>query len=393
MLKKKLIFLIIVLALFLCPFTARAAEQQKDSKLSWSEVSSKVDLQQMEKFKEQVDQEMRGYLGDKSTSQWVSDFVKGKWQFNFSDLLGSLFRYLVGEVAANGRLMGKILVLAVVSALLVNMQSSFESQGAAKMAGMACFLALSAIALGSFKSVLQAGSNTVGNLSDFMASILPQMMILVTGLGHVHTAAAMFPLLMVASTAFAKGISTIIIPLIIFSAVLHLIDCLSDTVKVERMAKLVYTLVEILLVLFMSVFVILLGLRTLYGSVLDAITLKTGKIVADVVFPVIGGNLGEALEIAAGYVVLLKHAVGILGMLIILGMFILPVLKIGAVMIIYKVSAAIIEPMGDARTSKALDIMGNHLGLVMATVAGAGLMFLILMAIVGSIGNSVILVR
>jgi stage III sporulation protein AE len=230
-------------------------------------------------------------------------------------------------------------------------------------------------------------------MSDLMTAVLPQMMVLVTGLGHIHTAGAIFPLMMAACTAFARGIGLIVFPLIALSAILNLAEQLTDTIKLERLGKLLYTLAEAIMGLMLTFFVGILTLRSIYGSVMDAITLRTGKFVTDTFFPIIGGYLADALETAAGYVVLLKQAVGIMGLLTIFGIFIFPVIKIGVIALIYKVSSAVVEPLGDSRISQVLEVMGNHLLLVLAAVAAVGLMFFVLVAILVSTGNSVILLR
>ena len=156
---------------------------------------------------------------------------------------------------------------------------------------------------------------------------------------------------------------------------------------------MLYTLAEAIMGLMLTFFVGILTLRSIYGSVMDAITLRTGKFVTDTFFPIIGGYLADALETAAGYVVLLKQAVGIMGLLTIFGIFIFPVIKIGVIALIYKVSSAVVEPLGDSRISQVLEVMGNHLLLVLAAVAAVGLMFFVLVAILVSTGNSVILLR
>lgn len=173
----------------------------------------------------------------------------------------------------------------------------------------------------------------------------------------------------------------------------NLANQLTDTIQLERLGKLLYTLAEIIMGLMLTFFIGILTLRSIYGSVMDALTLRTGKFVTDTFFPVIGGYLSDALETAAGYVVLLKQAVGILGLLTIFGIFVFPILKIGVIALIYKVSAALVEPLGDKRISQVLEIMGNHLFLALASVAAVGLMFFILVAILVSTGNSVILLR
>ncbi len=362
------------------------------SRLSWQETARKLDLEEMEQFKHAIDGEITGYLENCSVKEWLNHFMAGQWKLNPTEVARSLWRYFLREILANSQLLGKLLILAVISAMLVNLQTSFD-QGVAKISTMACFLAISAIALGSFKYVMQIGQTAIDSMSNFMLAVLPQMMVLVTGLGHLHSAAAVFPIMMASCTAFTRGIEWTVFPLIALSAVLNLANQLTDTIKLERMGKLVYTLAEIILGLMLTFFIGILTLRSIYGSVMDALTLRTGKFVTDAFFPVIGGYLSDALETAAGYVVLLKQAVGILGMLTIFGIFVFPILKIGVIALIYKVSSALVEPLGDNRISQVLDIMGSHLLLVLATVAAVGLMFFILVAILVSTGNSVILLR
>lgn len=392
---KRLLCWLAVLTVILAAWPGVAWAEESDplsTSLSWRETVRKLDLEEMEQFKTTIDGEISGYLENCSAKEWLSDFMTGQWKLNPTEVANNLWRYFIREILANSQLLGKILILAVISALLVNLQSSFD-QGVAKISSMACFLAISAIALGSFKYVMQIGQSTIDSMSHFMAAVLPQMMVLVTGLGHLHTATAIFPIMMVACTAFARGIELIVFPLIALSAVLNLANHLTDTIKLERLGKLVYTLAEVIMGLMLTFFIGILTLRSIYGSVMDALTLRTGKFVTDAFFPVIGGYLSDALETAAGYVVLLKQAVGILGMLTIFGIFVFPILKIGVIALIYKVSAALVEPLGDSRISHVLEIMGNHLLLALATVAAVGLMFFILVAILVSTGNSVILLR
>ena len=392
---KRLLCWLAALTVILAVWSGNArAEEDKpvENFLSWQETIDKLDLQEMEQFKTSIDGEISGYLEHRSAREWINDFMTGQWDFNPKKIVGDLWKYFFREVLANGQLLGKILILTVISALLVNLQSSFD-QGVAKISSMACFLAISAIALGSFKYVIRIGQVAIESMSDLMTAVLPQMMVLVTGLGHIHTAGAIFPLMMAACTAFARGIGLIVFPLIALSAILNLAEQLTDTIKLERLGKLLYTLAEAIMGLMLTFFVGILTLRSIYGSVMDAITLRTGKFVTDTFFPIIGGYLADALETAAGYVVLLKQAVGIMGLLTIFGIFIFQVIKIGVIALIYKVSSAVVEPLGDSRISQVLEVMGNHLLLVLAAVAAVGLMFFVLVAILVSTGNSVILLR
>ena len=237
---KRLLCWLAALTVILAVWSGNArAEEDKpvENFLSWQETIDKLDLQEMEQFKTSIDGEISGYLEHRSAREWINDFMTGQWDFNPKKIVGDLWKYFFREVLANGQLLGKILILTVISALLVNLQSSFD-QGVAKISSMACFLAISAIALGSFKYVIRIGQVAIESMSDLMTAVLPQMMVLVTGLGHIHTAGAIFPLMMAACTAFARGIGLIVFPLIALSAILNLAEQLTDTIKLERLGKL-----------------------------------------------------------------------------------------------------------------------------------------------------------
>lgn len=345
-----------------------------------------LDFSIMEEYKNKIDGEINSYLENKPVKDWIIAFIKGEWTFDYKGFLSSLTSFLFKEIKANTGLLGKLLLLAVLSALLINLQASFSSS-ISQIAYMACFLALCAIALGSFKLALDIGLETVNNMVSFMMGMLPQMAILVAGLGNINTAVMIFPLVMGAASFFANAIKNIVFPLIIMSAILNLLNNMSEGLKVARMAKFFTQIAQLALGLFLTVFVGIFTLRALYASVLDKVTLRTTKFITDNAIPVVGKMFSDTLEVAAGYIVLLKQAVTVYGVFIILGLVLLPVLKIAVIALVYKIASALAEPLGDGRTAAILEIMSAHLFLMMSAVAAVSLMFLVMIVILASISN------
>ncbi len=363
--------------------TAPVAAQETEPvpAFSMEDTLSALDLKVLEEYTQRVDGEISQQLEQKPAREWLLDFVRGEWELDAREVGNNIVRFFFKEVTANSNLLGKLLILAVISALLINLQTAFSS-GVSQVSYLACFLALCALALGSFKVVLDLGINTVNNMVGFMIAMLPQMLVLTAGMGNVNSTVTLFPLLMTTATAFASTIKNLVFPLIILSAILHLVNNMSTTMKVERMAKFFTQMAQICLGFLLTFFVGILTLRALYASVLDKVTLRTTRFVTDNAIPVVGKMFSDTIEVAAGYILLLKQALGIFGVLVILGMILLPLIKIAALGLIYKVSAAIAEPLGDSRTSAVLEIMSTHLFLMLAAVAAVGLMFFIMIAIV-----------
>ena len=125
----------------------------------------------MEKYKGSIDSEVDSYFQHKSVKQWIVDFVSGDWQFDSQEIISGIVKFFCGEMLANSGLLSKLIILSVLAALLINLQQSFSSE-VGKVAYLACFLALAAIAIGSFKVVLAIGQNTIDNMVTFMLGML-----------------------------------------------------------------------------------------------------------------------------------------------------------------------------------------------------------------------------
>jgi stage III sporulation protein AE len=385
----KTIFIIIISCLIclLGVGVVQAADDGSDEAVfSLQNSIESLDMEFFDGYKKQLDSEMASYLEGNTVQEWISNFIKGEWDFDLKNLGGDLLRLLFREVVANTGLLAKLLILAVISALLINLQSAFSSD-VARISYLACFLALCAIAISSFKLVLGVGQQTIENMLTFMIGMLPQMLVLTAGLGNINASVMLFPLLMTASTAFANAINIIVFPLIIMSAILSIVNHMSETIKVDKMAKFFYEMARITLGFFLTLFVGIMTLRALYASVLDKVALRTTRYLSDNAIPVIGKMFSDTIEVAAGYVVMLKQALSIFGVLIILGLILMPLIKIAAIALIYKAASAIAEPLGDSRTASILESMSTHLFFMLAAVIAVALMFFIMIAIVAGMYN------
>ena len=377
--RSAMIILAIIFTLF--NFSQLQAAEEKGESFLLPEVIEQIDLKTMEDFKQQIDGEISSYIDHKSVQEWLRDFISGNWQLDAGEITQNMGRYFWGEVSANFNLLGKLLILSVLSALLINLPGT-ASSGASQIARMACFLALTAIALGSFQLVLGIGQETIEQMTSFMLGMLPQMLVLVAGLGNINASMMLFPVLMTTTTAFATAMKTIVFPLIVLSAILSLANQISGTIRVDRLAKFFGQMAQLSLGFILTIFVGILTLRSLYASVMDKVALRTTKFVTDNAIPLVGKMFSDTIEVTAGYVVMLKQALGIFGVIIILGIIIFPLVKIAVIALIYKVAAAIAEPLGDGRTAAILETMSTHLFMMLAAVAAVGLMFFIMIAIV-----------
>jgi stage III sporulation protein AE len=127
--------------------------------------------------------------------------------------------------------------------------------------------------------------------------------------------------------------------------------------------------------------------------VADGVSIRSAKFLAASFIPVVGKLFADALEAVVGYTLALKAGINALGMFLILLLCAFPLLKILTLILVYKLAAALAEPIADARVAKCLSDLGSSMGFVFATVGVVALLFFLALVIILGVGNLATLTR
>ncbi len=309
------------------------------------------------------------------------------------ELFNGLLQYLFKEILANIRLMGQLLLLAVAASLLKSLQGSFASQEVARMTEAVIFFILLGLALGSFSLAIQIGRETINNMVNFMLALLPVLLTLIASLGHITSAALFHPLIIVSINLIASLVKNIFFPLIFFSTILYLLNHFSPDFKIDRLASFFRDISIWGISLMLTVFVGITGVQGVAAGIGDAVSLRTAKFVTGTFVPVVGRAMADAVETVLGYSLLLKNTATITGLVLLVLIVVFPLIKLLSLVIIYKLSGALIQPLGENSLAAALDTMGNCLTLIFAAVVTVALSFFIGVAIIVGVSNGVMMLR
>ncbi len=297
------------------------------------------------------------------------------------------------EVGANLALMGKLILLAIICAVLSNLQNAFEQDNIGKLAHMVSFLVLITLAVGSFQMTMEIGKVTIDRMVSFMQILMPVLLALLAALGAFTTTAILHPFILVTLGILSTFFKVIIFPLVYFEAILKLVNYISEKFKISRLVDLFKDATKFCLGLSFTLFIGALSLQGVGGAVADGITLRTAKYMSGAFIPVVGGMFADALDAVIGGSLLLKNAIGLVGLVVIGVITLFPMLKILAIVIIYKLAAALIQPIGDTRVADTLQGMANSLLLVFASVATVSLMFFLTIIIIMVTANVTVMLR
>ncbi|UMZ73959.1 stage III sporulation protein AE [Natranaerofaba carboxydovora] len=351
------------------------------------------EMQDLEKQWMELSEEMEGYMPQIGFGDLL-DMVRGEdGEFQLNKLFFGLINFFLGEITANLSLLGKVMVLSVIAALLVNLQTAFSEQFIGDLAHKVVYLLIMSIALQSFFIALNIGREAVQNMVDVILALIPLLLSLMASMGAVTSVAIFHPISIFLINTFSALIRNVVFPLLVFSAVLNIISHLSPHFKVTRLAGLFKDISIGALGFFMTIFLGVMGLQGIGGAVVDGISIRTAKFLTGTFIPVVGKSLADAVETVVGASLVLTNSITIAGAALIFFTAVFPALKILALVFIYKIAASLLEPLGDDSIPDSLNTMANCLTFVFAGVAIVGFMFFVALAVIMGAANASMMIR
>ncbi|HZK57961.1 MAG TPA: stage III sporulation protein AE [Clostridia bacterium] len=353
----------------------------------------KLDIRDLQQIVDTINGELEGYMPTIEIKTFITKLFKGEGIIGFQDIAKGAMKYFFREVVTNWRILGQIIILSSIYALLTNLQSAFENDAVGKLAYNVCYLVIISIAIKSFMMAINLGKDTIDTMITFMQALLPILLGILIAMGGVTTSAFFHPVLLGSIGFMGTIIKSIVLPLIFFSAVLAIINNLSSRIQITKLSGLLKQSAMVILGFALTMFVGIISIQGVATSTVDGVTIRTAKFAIDKLIPVAGKFLSDAMDTIIGYSLLLKNSIGVMGLTVIFIICLIPTVKIVALVTIYKLCSAIIEPIAQSQLADCLNHMSNSLVLIFATISSVAVMFFITITIIVGAGNITMMIR
>ena len=137
----------------------------------------------------------------------------------------------------------------------------------------------------------------------------------------------------------------------------------------------------------------MVSLEGTLASSVDGITAKTAKTVVSSAIPVVGKILGDAVDTVLGCGIVLKNAVGIVGVIIVIGICIMPIIKLTILFLSYKLLAVVSGPIADKNIVGLVEQVGDIFKIFLGIICALSFMLIIGTSLVLKMSNSSVMYR
>ena len=387
---KKIIILLFLTFVIIFPnisFAENTSEELTQEEIITSQKSSL----NIGKFLEEAKKYTADTFEDLDYDELLSSAMNGN--INNSSLAKGIINIIGKETLGSIRTIASIIIVIIIHSILKSISDGLENKEISKICYYVQYILIVTLIMSNFADIISMVKTSVENLVSFSNTLIPILITLVLTTGNIVSANLLQPILLFIITFIGNFIINIIIPVLLASTALGIVSKISDYIQLDKLSKFFKSSIVWVLGVVLTLFVSLVSVEGSLSSSVDGVTAKTAKAAVSSFIPVVGKILGDAVDTVIGCTSILKNAVGIVGVIVILGICITPIIKLLLLMTTYYIGSAICQPIADEKIVKLLEQMGDTFKVLLAILCSISVMLIIGTTLVMKISNSGLMYR
>ena len=315
-----------------------------------------------------------------SIEEILNQILKGESLFQ-KETMSKWFKNIVkAQLQREQKAMFQVVLLVLLAAVFSNFTAVFGDGKTGETSFYITYMLLLALLIKSFGSMGVELKELLKNFILFLKALMPSYFLAVTASSGSATAMIFYEavlfLIYVIQVVFLKGM----IPAIYVLALVELVNYLHSEDFLSKMAELLQTLIEWTLKSCMAVVLGMQLIQNMIGPAMDSLKRDIiGKTAASI--PGIGNAINGVTEVALGTAVIIRNGIGVVGIIILVCIGIRPVIRLALLAFLYKLLAAVVQPVSDKRMTGALSTIGNGYVLFLKILLCMELLIFITIAI------------
>lgn len=313
--------------------------------------------------------------------------LKGESVFGDPAVVDSLKDLFFYEIKGALVLAVEILSVCIIIGLLKNLSSSFGSKSVSDISMMVCTMVIIGMAVNNFRVSYDLAIDTVSAMADTMTILAPILLGIMISTGAITSGTILSPMIIGSISGIAFIVKTFILPALFTATILSLINCITEKDYVNKIAKLLRNASVAVMGLLMVILTGIISIQGLLTDTSDGLLINTAKYSLSSFIPIVGGFTSDTVDLFLRCMSSIKSVVGVFGIILLLLLLLIPLLKIVTIAVIYKLAAALCEPVADSKISDGLGDMGSCLISIGSIMFFNALLFIMFITTVMKIGG------
>lgn len=314
----------------------------------------------------------------------VGQILSGKFFASYPDVFSGIMALLGGIVLA---VLPVVVLIVAITILCGFVGTAKNSNGVGNLVYFVAYAAVVLIVVGSIVDLVSLVGGTLNTLKTQVDIVFPIILTLMVSGGASASAGIYQPAVAILSTGIMQIFTMVVMPLFIISFAFSVVSHLAPNTKLDKFVSFFASLFKWIVGVCFTVFLSFMAIQGITAGSFDSISIRAAKMTVSGYVPIVGGYLSQGFDLIMASAVLIKNAVGLSGILLLLGIVLTPIIKIVVFSLAIKLASAATQPIADSRISNFLSAIGKSLSMLTACLIGTAFMYLISLALFIMTGN------
>lgn len=346
-----------------------------------SETIDDINFDEIQSIVDDFDENQKKMFSLSNIKDKVKQVLSGESKLDFDSILGGILGVLFQIVADYLPMFAILVSVGILSSILGSLKSKSSEKSVGDIVHFACFC-VSIVVVGTIvKGLVSNTTASINSMQKQMSAIFPIILTMMTALGASSSVGVFQPALAVFSNISAKIFSAIIIPIFTLSFAFNIIGNLSNNVKLDKFNSFFSSLFKWLVGVLFTVFFAIVSIQGITAGSFDSVSIRTVKFTMSSYVPVLGGYLSQGMDIILATSVLIKNAVGLVGVFVLISSILAPILEIVVVSLLLKGASAILQPLNNDRITNFLHTTSKCIMMLSTCLIVVAFMYFIMIGL------------
>lgn len=289
--------------------------------------------------------------------------------------------------------MGSVLIIVIIHSVAKNIGENLGNKGTGQIAYYIEYILIVTLIMNNFSQLVNIVKETITNLTGYINTLVPILLALIMTTGSIATSSLLQPIIFFLIIFISNAINIVVLPITFIATVLGILSNLSEKVQIGKLSNFLKSSITWSLGFIITIFVSVLSLEGGLTSSVDGITIKGLKAASSTFIPVVGKALGDSVDTVLGATSVIKNAVGIVGIIVIIGICAIPIIKLTIATAMYYFTSAVAEPLADKKIVNIIEQMAGTFKVLLGIMFFISALFIIGIALTLKISNMATMYR
>lgn len=354
------------------------------NEVDYSAVESETENKLFSEFDfAEIDDSLKRIFPEKKLTfqELVSSLIQGDAENTGKEIMQFVSDRFFYEFKHNRQNLVYMLLIAIIAAVFTNFSNAFQNKQVSEISFYVLYMLLITMCLNAFRIAMEGIEGQLEVLLDFMRVLCPSYFLAVAIASGSSSSLIFYNIVLFLIYVVEVLILRFLLPIVNIYIMVQVMNYLAEEEYLSQFAELLKKMVSWIL---KTLITFVIGINIIQGMLAPAIdALRRSALTKTAqAIPGIGNAIGGVADVVLGTAVLIKNGIGMAGAVILISICAVPVLQVVFMMLMYKLAAALVQPVSDKRITNCISSVSEGYELLVKVIFSTGILFLLTIAVV-----------